>query len=792
MEQQHNDSIKITVKDFVLRYIRYLPLFIISLMITLLLSYLYIRYATPFYNVKATLLIKSNDNNPGGGDDVFNSMFMFKGKDDVGNEIEILKSLTLAKRTALSLGLQVRYYSIGNIKTSLLYSAHPFNLEVLKVTDSVNSVAFKVKLLDKDRFTLNEKEQVYAFNQNIQLPEGLFRFVKTDSVFSRLNYKDYQVSWDPLEVAGQRLLSELAVAQIKDRSNILILSMQTIQPEMGAAILNRLMEEYQNSSVEDKNQIASRTIRFINDRLSILTNELGDVEKNLQQFKEKNQVINLGAQSELYLNNASDIDKQLTEKEVKIGIIRYLKEYIEDNKNNYTLVPSSLGLDEPTLMQLVREYNELQLRRDGQLKTTTLNNPSIKLIDSQLEKVRLNMLENLHNLELTSIMVRDNLKQKTAQFKQSTNAIPLKEKELLEISRQQGIKQSLYLYLLQKREETAITLASTISNSQVVDPAITSKYPITPNRINIRVLALFLGLLIPLVFIYLRELLNDKVNTRNDIHKITDMPMIGEIGHSEKSETLVVKENSRNVLAEQFRLIRTNLQYLIGKIDKPVILVTSTFSGEGKSFASVNIGAVMALTGKKTVILEFDIRKPKIVTSLKLQKKPGISNYIVGNVRMDEMLTLVPGTDNLFVIGCGPIPPNPAEMLLDEKLDQFFRELKMRFDVVVMDTAPSGLVSDAFQLGRFADCSLYIVRFNYTYKKQVVFIDEVYRNKKLPNAGILVNDIKTNSHYYSYGNYSGYGYGYAHGYTDDENKFSSNRWVRGIQKIGASIKSLFT
>jgi capsular exopolysaccharide synthesis family protein len=331
-------------------------------------------------------------------------------------------------------------------------------------------------------------------------------------------------------------------------------------------------------------------------------------------------------------------------------------------------------------------------------------------------------------------------------------------------------KQNLYKFLSEKREETAISKASNIPDSDVLDSALVPGSPVKPNRKIIQLLAIIIGLGVPALTVFLMEVLNDKITTRNDIEKITKAAVLGEVGHSLSGDTsLVISSSNRSMVAEQFRIIRSNLQYVLGKTQKPVILVTSSFSGEGKSFVSTNLGAVMALAGNKTIILEFDIRKPKIMSGIKLQKKSGITNFLLNKASLDELPVLVPGFDNLFVLPCGPVPPNPSELLLEDKVAELFAYLKQHFDAIVIDTAPVGMVSDAMTLSKFADCTLYIVRQGHTFKKQIILIDEFYTQGKLPKISIIINDVKLKPGYgyYGYGRY-GYGYGYGQGYYEEE------------------------
>jgi tyrosine-protein kinase Etk/Wzc len=457
---------------------------------------------------------------------------------------------------------------------------------------------------------------------------------------------------------------------------------------------------------------------------------------------------------------------------LKLSVNNFLIRHL--NNNPFTAVPVDLGTQEPTLIPLITEYNQLQVERQNALATMPATNPYIERnLDPRLAKLRSDIMQALQTVRQSYTIARNSIERQSNIAEGRLQSIPSKGRELAERSRQQKIKEELYLFLLQKQEETAIASASTVSDSKIVEPARANGNPIRPNNRSVYLFAMFLGLALPMGVILVKEYLNDKVRDKTDIEKLTDAPFIGEIGHSEDSGALVVTQNSRRFISEQFRIIRTNLQFMLNKVQNPVILVTSSFSGEGKSFVSTNMGAVMALTGKRTVIIELDIRKPKVVANLDLKKKQaGITNFIVGRVNVQDIIVPVPEIQNLFVIPCGPVPPNPAEMLLDPKLKELFEYARRNFDVVIVDTAPVGLVSDAIILGEQADCTLYITRQNYTFKKQVGLIDELYRLKKLPRLSLLLNDVEIGRGYSGYyGNYGyGYGYGYGAGYFDEEGK----------------------
>jgi capsular exopolysaccharide synthesis family protein len=428
-----------------------------------------------------------------------------------------------------------------------------------------------------------------------------------------------------------------------------------------------------------------------------------------------------------------------------------------------------LGIQDPTLNKLVDAYNEAQIEKKSLLESSKPGNVAVQHQQEIIDQLQRNILNNLNNIKKSYQSIIGNLDQTSSAAESQLRLMPEKQQALTEIERQERSKQLIYNSLLERREQSAIQLASTISNITVLQDAVANDTPVKPNRRNIQLLAIAIGLILPALFIFVLEILNDKVSTRYDIEKITPVTILGEVGHAYGKHTLVVTNNSRSVVAEQFRIIRSNLQYVLNHISKPVILVTSSFSGEGKSFISTNVGSVMALAGKRTIILEFDIRKPKILSQLNIPKRPGLTNYLLGKAALEDLPIAVENVPNLYVLPCGPVPPNPAEILLDPKISDLFEWLKRNFDAVIMDTAPVGMVSDAMTLSKFADATLYIVRQGHTYKKQIGMIDEFYTQGKLPRISIILNDVKVRSGYgyYGYGRY-GYGYGYGSGYFEDD------------------------
>ena len=770
-EIKSNQRPKLTLspREIIFRYIRYLPWVIISISLALVVAYIKLRYSTPIYSVAGKLLVTSQT--PNGGRDKFDDIFTMQSSNNkLNDEIEIIKSRNMATRVIRSLGLQKQVYNKGKIRSSIIHSADvPFNFDILSIADSSNGFSVLVTFLGEDQFLLNEKPQKHFFNETINFPNVSFRITANGKDRRTFGSNDFIITWQPAENLAPGLSNGINVVRINEVTNVLNLAYSTENPRQGVDIVNQFMKEYQQASLEDKKQIAAQTLSFIDEQLDTVFYELGGVEKNLQKYREKNRVFRPETQAELTLNEFSDNIKEQSVLGVKLKVIDYLINYLSDNKNQFSIIPSTLGIEDPTLLQQTSQFNKLQLERETALKNTTPSNPRIVSLEGIIQKLRQDMIESLKNVRQAQSLVMEQLSGKSREANRVISAIPSKEKQMLEVTRQQSILQELYQYLLQKKLETAIASASTISNIKVLEPAIESNVPVSPNRKGLYIIALFIGIAIPVGFVFIREYLDDKVKSKHDVQQSTDAPVLGEIGHADQANALVVTRNNRKVIAEQFRIVRSNLQYVLPKVEKPVLIVTSSFSGEGKSFISTNLGAVLALSGKRTAILEFDIRKPKILKGLGLHERKGITNYIVGSLDLQEVIHPVPDVENLFVIPCGPVPPNPAEMLLNEKVDQLFAELKKSFDAIIIDTAPVGLVSDAITLGRYADASVYIVRHGYTMKKQIQLIDDLYRNNKLPHLSIIINDIQAKGGYGGYYGYGDYGYGYGYGYGTEKN-----------------------
>jgi tyrosine-protein kinase Etk/Wzc len=748
----------LTFKELLLKYLRFLPLFVISLALALLVAYVYLRYTTPIYQSSGALIVKEDNGSSSGNStsDRFQQMFVLDNSINVKNEIEILRSRPLMRRVVEDLNLNITYFVIGKIKESNIYTTSPLRIEIYEITDSSNSFALPIVVQDNKTFSIGERK--ILFGEKFENEFGIFR----------LNYnpvatlsKEYRIVWSSTPSVINQVISKLTVAPGAS-AGVIQISFEATNPQLAADVIDQLMKEYQVATREDKNETNRRMLEFIDDRMKNVEHELDSVTGSLLRYQRDNNLLNSEAQSGNFFAKLEKTDDAINEQRLQDNVAVMIDNYISDQANAFNLVPSTLGLGDATLSTLIGAYNVAQLERKALIDANTpITNVKVRQKESEIERLRINIRESLQNLRKSIAALINRLEQRNSAVLTQVRSLPLKEQALLEIKTQQQTKQTIYNLLLEKREQTQISLAGTISNMKVIEEATVDPIPIKPKPSNVYLISFIAGFALPALFVFGIELFNDKVTGRNDIEKVTSVPIVGEIGHSYLGNNLIVKPNQRSIVAEQFRIIRSNLQYILANSPKPVILVTSSFSGEGKSFLSTNLGAVLSLANKKTIILEFDIRKPKILSHLGLPKKPGITNFLLGTVKLEDLAVPVPGYDNLFVLPCGPIPPNPAELLLDPKLDELFAYLKQHFDTVVIDTAPVGMVSDAMSLSRFADCTLYMVRQGHTYKKQVLLIDEFHSEKKLPKVSIVLNDVKAQTRYgyYGYGRY-GYGYGY--------------------------------
>ncbi|HEX8330748.1 MAG TPA: polysaccharide biosynthesis tyrosine autokinase [Hymenobacter sp.] len=747
-------------------YLRYWYWFLLGVAIAVGSTFLYLRYLSiPQFYVSSTALIKNEKTSPDlpglGGSSA--SSIGAPGK-SIDDEIEFFKSKTLMLRVVNELSLNTSYYIQGRFKDVEMYEKNlPIKLIINKLDSTAYDKSVTVQLAGNNSFNLGEhtgRVSKYEFGQQISRPYGTFTIVSMPGYVnfrpSDENQKKIIIHFrNPHDLVDQ-FVGGLTVAPVKKEGNVLAVGLVDALPERGRAVINQLMEDYNKEALEDKNRTATSTIRFLDDRLASLTSELTGVEKNVEQYKQQNEVADVTTQANTYVAQASENNRQLSEWATQIDVLESIESYLKQGSGQSKLVPSSLGIQDPTLLGLIGKFNELQLERERMLRTTEPGNMLVVTMDEQIGNLRANILENLRNIKNSLVITSNNLKATSRQFSSRIRNVPVIEREIGEINRQQAIKQNIYAFLLQKREEAGMTLASNISNLRVIDSAAALPYPVSPNKTTMYLMSLLAGLLVPFGGIYLRDLFNDKVQTRQDVEQLTRTPILGELAHNTDGTVTVTKHN-RSAAAETFRFIRASLSFAAGGRENKVLLITSGVSGEGKTFFSINLGASLVLAGERVVVVEMDLRQPALSQELDLSAGPGLTEYLVSNdVSVHDIVKTSNKVPGLMVVSSGPLPPNPAELMMSPKLAHLIAELRLSFDHVIIDTAPVGLVADALGLSSLVDSSLYLVRHKFTYKKRLAIIDNIYRNNLLPHAMIVLNDADGKDTY-------GYGYGYGYG-----------------------------
>ena len=756
---------KFDLNDYIRRYLRYWYLFPIFVAISITAAWFYLQITQPIYLAKTTLLIKDEKKGIAAGAEgtIMEEMAQFNGNKLVENEIEILKSQMVMGQVVKELNLDVSIDVKDGLKTIDLYAKSPAIVKTELISEFALENPLIIHLVGSTKFRINNEKISYEFGQKLRNPWGIFAVEK--GVASP--YKDIQVHFHNVQGMTGGMLGRLAVSLVNQKSTVLELTFEDPSLQRGKDVLNKLLDVYVQSSLNDKNSEASNTLKFIESRLGLITGELGDVEKDVEVYKTSKGLTDISAESQLFLENIKENDAKLNEINTQIKILESVDNFVQ-NPGAGAAAPATYMINDPVLISLLTKFNELDLQRERYARTTQAGNPLLETITTQLTQTRQAIRENVQNLKRGMSVTKENLEGINTRFSSGLRTIPQKEREYVGIKRQQTIKENLYLYLLQKREETALAYASTVTDSRLIDAPVASFSPIKPKRSVIWLGSLAAGVVIPLLLINLIFLLNNKVQSREQIEKTTHASVLGEIGlmKSKKGQDpseAIIKMTSRSAVAEQFRALRTNLQYL-GDGSCRTIMFTSSIGSEGKSFISINLAASLAYSDKRVVLLGLDLRKPSLHERLEIPNKKGVSNYLVGQKNLKELIQSTSIHPKFDVITSGPLPPNPSELISNGRLPELIAELRQEYDYVLIDSPPFGLVTDAALIADHVDATLYVVRFNYTLRDHLTRIADLQRNKRFANLSIIYNGVNYGSGYgYGYG-YGGYGYGY---YTED-------------------------
>lgn len=780
------------IQEILFRCLVHWPWFVFSVIVCIACAWGYLRLTTPVYNTSATVLIK--DDKKGSGASMSSELERMgldgfvSSSNNVDNEIEVLRSKSLAREVVNHLGLFVTYKDEDEFPSRELYrtspvvvSLTPQEADKLPHPMEVSMTLQPTGAMDV-QITIGEKEYRKQFEK---LPavfptdEGTIAFFANNDTLS--SFRPENVTKErhitafinrPFSVA-KGYANSLSITPTSKMTSVVVISLKNSNTRRGKDFINKLLEMYNVNANNDKNEVAQKTAEFINERIGIISKELGSTEQDLENFKRSVGITDLSSEAQIALTGNAEYEKKRVENQTQINLVMDLQRYMQGNE--YEVLPSNIGLQDAASAGAIDRYNEMLVERKRLLRTSTENNPTIINLDTSIRAMRSNVQATLDATLKGLQITKEDLAREASRYSRRISDAPTQERQFVSIARQQEIKAGLYLMLLQKREENAITLAATANNAKIIDEALADNNPVFPKKMMVYLAALLLGIGLPVGVIYLIGLTKFKIEGRVDVEKLTSLPVIGDIPLAdEKSGSIAVFENQNNLMSETFRNVRTNLQFILEN-GKNVILVTSTISGEGKSFVSSNLAISLSLVGKKVVIVGLDIRKPGLNKVFNLSRKEhGITQFLT-NPTVDLMDLVQPSdiNKNLFILPGGAVPPNPTELLARDGLEKAIETLKASFDYVILDTAPVGMVTDTLLIGRTADLSVYVCRADYTRKAEFTLINELSENNKLPNLCIAINGLdlqkKKYGYYYGYGKYGkyyGYGkrYGYGYGY----------------------------
>lgn len=785
-------SSEIDIEKIFFIVLRKWPLIILSAILSYLASNIYLRYATPKYAAITRVLIKDTKSSGGMSEaTVFQDLGILNTGRNLDNEMEILRTNFLMEEVVKKLNLQYTYESQGRLKSREIYNESPVIVLAWEPFELYESKVIKmdVNVLKQDnlQIIIDDFKVNGKFGQSIKTPYGKVTLASPSPSTKSIDSKNILITIRSISSAAMFYSKNFTVSvDNKSRSTVLQLSYTDVSSKRAIDILQSLIEVYNITEVADKNRVYENTVEFIDTRMQLLGDELRVVEGDVASFKSRTGALNIGGEGVMLLSENSQSIKEIAVLDAQLEIASAIKSQLLRDGNDFKIVPTSESLTSPALSALLSTFNQLTLERERVLNRFGAKNPEIEIIEKQLSNLRVNILDNINNAERDITVKRNMMDSQSKAISSRIRTLPSTEKQLLEIQRQQLIKQELYLYLLQKREEAALSLSVTVANNRVIEPP-RFNGQVAPKAKLIKLFSLSFGFLFPIVILLLLQAINKKVMTEDHIIKNTNVPVLGTIPFTGETSNVIVSDGKRSAGAEMFRLIRANLQFIGEGAHNKVILFTSSISGEGKSFITINLGLTLALAKKKIIIIELDMRKPKLAKylGLKAGSKKGITDYLVDeNVTISEITRDLSYHENLKWITCGNLPPNPSELILSERLSSLILKLRELYDYVLIDTPPIGLVSDALLLNRLVDTSIYVVRQGVTEIRQLKIVEDIYMNKKLPRTYIVFNGVKFGSGGYGYGTGYGYGYGYnygyGYGYYSDDNKKAPSFWKRII------------
>ncbi len=773
-----NDDL--SIKEQIAKYTVHWKWFVLSIFITITAAFLYLRYSIPVFSTQATIHVQ--DDQKGGAlseSSALEGLGIYSGFaiNNIDNELEVLKSRRLMAKVVKELGLNLEYYSVGKVITTEKYEDTPVRINFLgeKGVPDFNSYhTFSVLPISPTTYKLFKGEgkegQIMEYGKAVDLGFGEFMVVPASEhgakkIVSIPDPELIVVRLYPRPSLVSRFQRSVTIKQKNKSSSVVQLTLYHPLKKKAQDIINNLIGQYNKDAIGDRNLIAEHTANFIADRLTIISRELDSVETTKESFKIANNLTDISSEAQLFIESESLVQKQLAEVSTQLALTNNMLSVLQRNPGAEKPLPYNVGIEDAGLETLITKYNQSILERNRILKGATDKNPIVVTINDQLIQLKSNIQSSLENIRVSLKIKKNNLYGQQSRVNSDIATVPQKEKEFLDIERQRAIKEALYIFLLQKREETSISLTVTAPVAKIIDPAYTSSGIVSPNRKMIFMLALLLGGLIPFGIIYLSILLDTKIHNSSDVERmINDVPILGELPKFDLKAKQIINRNDRSVLAESFRILRTNLNYLIktrGRLDKAnVIYTTSSILGEGKTFVAFNLAVTLAANNRKVLLIGADIRNPQLQRYTDFSKTDkGLCEYLYDHKTQakDIIRKVKENNADLDLILSGRIPPNPAELFMSDRLPDLLDDLRADYDYIVVDTAPTMLVTDTLLISQYADLTLYIVRADYTEKKAIKHPKELLKDGKLRHVAFVVNNVEhskfgyTKRYDYSYG-----------------------------------------
>ncbi|MGF1533611.1 MAG: GumC family protein [Bernardetiaceae bacterium] len=792
----------VDLQKLLVKLLQYWWLFVISIFVALALAFIFNRYTTPIYSIKATIMLEGENEKSDVTNLLYESSFL-KGKSNFKDEARVITSFPIVKRAVIDQNMQVTYYSQGRVSRSQLYPGEvPFVVDSEAARDSVlrysgRPPAFFIQLLNEQEFLLTdtsksiEKGQKYKYGQRITLKEPHFSIRLRPQNFSEDDSSEddlYIIVFNNIDELSRSYSSNLKLFN-EERSSVGDISINTSVPNIGIDFLEALIQSYTNAKLEDKQRSAKQTVEFIENQLQQITDTLQSVESRLEGVKRDfNLLESNNPAAEFNFQMFKELDTRKAELSIQRKYYEYLENYLT-NADSYADMtsPSAVGINDPTLNSLVGALIEAQIKQNTiYLGIEAPDNPNVRRNRMEIQRLKEALQGTIKSLKETNEIGIQEVEKRLETVNVKISTLPAAERKFINVKRLYDINEQIYLLLLQKRLEARISEASATPGVKVIDPPFLENNgtPIKPRpRINY-IIALALGLVFPALFVLVRSSLNNRISDADELSGMIAAPILGVVQHAprfkNRKEGLVIVQKPKSALAEAFRGIRSSLAFMLSKSEinqeGQVILITSSISGEGKSFCSANISLAFAAAQKKTIQIVADMRKPQLYldTIQEAGAEKGLSSYLIGKCTLEEVIQ---PTEKSFldIINCGPLPPNPAELLMSARMNELLQILRQRYDYVIVDTAPVGLVSDALGVTDWVDTNIFIVRQKYTPKERLLYLNRLHQEKKITNVGLILNDVKREA----MGGYGGYGgYGESSGYYEEDE--GSKPWFRRL------------